>query len=62
MWFLTLLPDSKKTPLRYLLSFSNNLMKLRPTSVLSPGSYGKLAYKEEPGKVRVFAMVDTLTQ
>lgn len=27
-----------------------------------PGSLGKLAFKQEPGKIRVFAMVDCITQ
>jgi hypothetical protein len=27
-----------------------------------PGHLGKLAFKQEPGKIRVFAMVDCITQ
>jgi hypothetical protein len=66
-WFFTKSPrasDSMRVVMKNLwkdLVFLSDLIIQTP-AVRTRLSLGRLAYKEEPGKVRVFAMVDCVTQ
>jgi len=66
-WFFTETPKSSESVRVVTKDTWENLLFLSNLLVKTPAAHnkmslGRLAYKEEPGKVRVFAMVDCLTQ